>query len=147
MDINIVIKNFKDEFDYLKTNKEYIELIKDELDRRTWEAEKIKDSGSNEHCYIFFNDMKTDNIKLLKNYFASQNEIIMDYKEEWNDMKRWLNQGIDCCNKRAEAISDNDVYNELEFDRLIYKASSLRLVLQHMLETEKIFSSIAVSEF
>ena len=68
-------------------------------------------------------------------------DINLDYKEQWNDMKRWLREGIDYCDKLSFESTDLS-----ESTRLSVKANSLRLVLQHMIETEKIYQSIAVSE-
>lgn len=66
----------------------------------------------------------------------------MDYRKQWNDMKKWLKEGIDYCDKASFESSDL-----FESTRLNIKASSLRLVLQHMIETEKIYQNLAVSEF
>jgi len=66
----------------------------------------------------------------------------MDYKEQWTDMKRWLRQAIDYCDQRSIQTKD-----EIEVSRLLTKANSLRLVLQHMMETERIYSGIAISEY
>jgi hypothetical protein len=77
-----------------------------------------------------------------KSIWEIEGGIKLDYKEQWLDMKRWLREGIDYCDKGSFENTDS-----VELNRLSVKANSLRLVLQHMLETEKIFSSIAVSEF
>jgi len=66
----------------------------------------------------------------------------MDYKEQWADMKRWLRQAIDYCDQRSIQTKD-----EIEVSRLLTKANSLRSVLQHMMETEKIYGGIAISEY
>lgn len=51
----------------------------------------------------------------------------MDYKEQWQDMKRWLREGIDYCNNKKYETSFTE-----EYDRLDNKANNLRLVLPYL---------------
>lgn len=62
----------------------------------------------------------------------------MDYKEAWEDMRRWLNQGIEYLDGREKELRQEgeDIYAHI---RVSGKLNGLKTSLYHMDETEKIY--------
>lgn len=62
----------------------------------------------------------------------------MDYKEAWEDMRRWLNQGIDYVDGYQKELLEEGK-NVHEHIRIRGKLDGMKTCLSHMDETEKIY--------
>ena len=68
-----LMRSFLEDFNHYNTKKEFTEIINDELSRREEfkndEDMNINEFGSNEYCYIIFENSTTDEVKSFKLYF------------------------------------------------------------------------------
>ena len=62
----------------------------------------------------------------------------MDYKESWNDMSRWLKQGIEYLEQREVELRDqaDNVHGHI---RVKAKLDGLRTCQIHMEQSERIY--------
>jgi hypothetical protein len=69
-DVMTLFEKFKKEFEHLKTIEDYVELIDEELDRRTYDV-STNHNLTNIHCYSFFNDFNNDEVEQFNTYVRS----------------------------------------------------------------------------
>jgi len=58
-------------------------------------------------------------------------------QDVWNDTKRWLENSI----KYLEDYKNNYIHNKFEYSRLKGKVEGLKVCLEHMKESERIYQS------